>query len=71
MAFGRVGKLRLHGRAGLARLGNGGEAVIGDDDDVGRLEKPELAEHCAKAREIVVGIADRRERRRAVDAGNE
>ena len=36
-----------------------------------RLEKPELAERRAKAGEIVVGIADGGERRRAVDAGHQ
>ena len=45
--------------------------MIGDDDDVGRIEKSELAERRAKAGEIVVGVADRSERRRAVDAGNQ
>ena len=45
--------------------------MVGDHDDVGRLEEPELAEGGADAREIVVGVTDGGERGRAVDAGHE
>ena len=54
---------------GIALLGDGGEAVVGGDDDVGVLGEPELGEGGADAAEVVVDIADRRQRGRPVDAG--
>ena len=45
--------------------------MIGADDDIGRLVEAELDERLADAREIAVGVLDRGERRRAVDAGGE
>ena len=45
--------------------------MVGRGDDIGRIEEAEIAQRRADARQIVVGIADRGERGRAVDAGNQ
>src|SRR5262245_65559000 len=67
----RVGKPGCYGRACLAFLRNGREAVIRGDDYICGVEQAEFAQRGANAGEIVVRIADRRERSRSVDAGNE
>ena len=67
----RVGELCFHGYACSALLGDRGEAVVGDRDDVGRIEKLKVAQRCVDACQIVVGVPDRGERCRAVDAGHE
>ena len=71
VAFGGVGELCLHGRACFALLRDRGETVVGDRDDVGGIKESKFAQRRADTRQVVVGIADRGERCRAVDARNE
>ncbi len=58
----------LDGGAGLALLGDGREAMIGRDDDVGRGGEPELVERLSELGEVGVGVLDARHRGRAIDA---
>ena len=51
-----------------ALLGDGGEAVVGGDDHVGRGVEALFLQAGQQVREIVVGVPDRGERGRAVDA---
>ena len=66
-----VGIVALGRGAGLALLRDGREAVVGRDDDVGVVGEPELAERVLQLLEIVVGVLDRGERGRSVDAGRQ
>ncbi len=68
-AFLDVGIFALRRRAGRTLLRDGREAMVGRDDDVGRILQAEILQRLAHLAEIVVGILDRRERGRAVDAG--
>ena len=57
--------------AGLALLGDGREAVVGGDHDVGVGGEPELVQRLAELGEVVVGVLDAGHRGRAVDAGRD
>ena len=59
------------GPAGGAFLGDGGEAVVRRHDHVGRGVETLFLQPLEQAREIVVGVPDRGERGRAVDAGDQ
>ena len=57
--------------AGLAFLGDGREAVVGLDHDVGGGGEAELVQRLAELGEVVVGVLDAGHRGRAVDAGHD
>ena len=64
-----VGSSRRRARAAL--LGDRREAVVGGNDDIGHAGNSELRECLLNAPEIVVGVLDRRQRCRSVDAGRQ
>ena len=70
-AVGDAGEFHLRRGACLAFLRYGREAVVGGDHDVGRIRKPEIGKRIEDLLQIVVGVLDRGERGRAVDAGRD
>ena len=57
--------------AGRAFLGNGREAMVRGQDHIRVGVEPLGLQRVEQGGEIIVGVADRRERGRAIDAGNE